>query len=233
MNGIDNLLLNLFQKLGWLKVFFNSHDLVRSSRELSKKLFNRLSGLKSEKVAIVWIREGGKSTFEDFQKNSSWLGNFSVNLQASIKISSYRENSCSGELEFAGLTPDEEKKLDGITVVVLDDLIESGKTTQGAEKYFKGLGAANVVFCFSFNKRAGHRDWTPKYFLFGEEIETDLFLVGYGLDFYDYLRDIPLVFGLKPWFFRLLGWRPLRRWFISLIEKYAKNDERFFCPEIL
>jgi hypoxanthine phosphoribosyltransferase len=80
-------------------------------------------------------------------------------------------------------------------VLVVDDILDSGGTIQMVVPALKEMGAASVKSCVLLRKdrpaaRAVHADYV------GFEI-PDKFVVGYGLDFNDYYRNLPDIVTLK------------------------------------
>ena len=81
----------------------------------------------------------------------------------------------------------------GYDVLVVDDIIDSGITMNFVMNYVKERGANSVKSCVLLDKPSRRKlDLTPDYCCF--EIE-DVFVVGYGLNYGDYYRNIPYVFN--------------------------------------
>lgn len=81
----------------------------------------------------------------------------------------------------------------GYDVLVVDDIIDSGITMNFVMNYAKERGANSVKSCVLLDKPSRRKlDLTPDYCCF--EIE-DVFVVGYGLNYGDYYRNIPYVFN--------------------------------------
>jgi hypoxanthine phosphoribosyltransferase len=83
----------------------------------------------------------------------------------------------------------------GRHVLVVDDILDSGGTIQMVVPALRKLGAASVKSCVLLRKdrptaRAVHADYV------GFEI-PDKFVVGYGLDYNDYYRNLPDIVTLK------------------------------------
>jgi len=83
----------------------------------------------------------------------------------------------------------------GRHVLVVDDILDSGGTIQMVVPALRKLGAGSVKSCVLLRKdrptaRAVHADYV------GFEI-PDKFVVGYGLDYNDYYRNLPDIVTLK------------------------------------
>ncbi len=85
--------------------------------------------------------------------------------------------------------------LEGRHVLVVDDIFDSGRTLELATRLLAGLEAASVRSCVLLDKRRP-REVTlePDYVAF--EI-PDEFIVGYGLDYDGYYRNLPDIVTLK------------------------------------
>lgn len=83
----------------------------------------------------------------------------------------------------------------GRHVLLVDDILDSGGTIRLVKPILHELGAASVKICVLLRKdrpsaRQVHVDYV------GFEI-PDLFVVGYGLDYNDYYRNLPEIVTLK------------------------------------
>jgi hypoxanthine phosphoribosyltransferase len=83
----------------------------------------------------------------------------------------------------------------GRHVLLIDDILDSGGTLKLVKPLVQELGAATVKTCVLLRKdRPAARD-TPVDYV-GFEI-PDEFVVGYGLDYNDYYRNLPDIVVLK------------------------------------
>ena len=83
----------------------------------------------------------------------------------------------------------------GRHVVLLDDILDSGGTIRLVAPIIRELGAASVKVCVLLRKdRPEAKDVHADYV--GFEI-PDEFVVGYGLDYNDYYRNLPDIVTLK------------------------------------
>lgn len=83
----------------------------------------------------------------------------------------------------------------GRHVVLLDDILDSGQTIRLVSAVLREQGAAGVRTCVLLRKdRPAARDVAVDYV--GFDI-PDAFVVGYGLDFNNYYRNLPNIVTLK------------------------------------
>ena len=84
--------------------------------------------------------------------------------------------------------------IEGYDVLIVDDIVDSGITMNFVVDHVKKLGAKSIKTCVLLDKPSRRKvEITPDYCCF--EIE-DLFVVGYGLNYGDYYRNIPYVFAV-------------------------------------
>lgn len=85
--------------------------------------------------------------------------------------------------------------MDTCDILIVEDVIDSGKTLSYLVQYLKGKGARSVKTCTLLDKPSRREvDFTPDYV--GVEI-PDEFVVGYGLDYNEDYRALPYVGILK------------------------------------
>lgn len=83
--------------------------------------------------------------------------------------------------------------IEGYDVLIVDDIVDSGITMSFVVDHVKKLGANSVKCCVLLDKPERRKvEIKPDYCCF--EI-PDLFVVGYGLNYGDYYRNIPYVFN--------------------------------------
>lgn len=83
-----------------------------------------------------------------------------------------------------------------LDIIVVEDIIDSGKTLSYLTDYLKLKGARSVRTCTLLDKPSRREtDFTPDYR--GYEID-DYFVVGFGLDYNEKYRALPYIGILKP-----------------------------------
>lgn len=109
-----------------------------------------------------------------------------------IKLASYEGLKSSEDIHrLIGLTQD----LTGRTVVILEDIIDSGNTMYEVHRIFKNENVKELkIATLFFKPEAYDKDFKLHYI--GIEIPNK-FIVGYGLDYDGLGRDIPEVYQLK------------------------------------
>lgn len=112
---------------------------------------------------------------------------------SSMKLSSYEGMLTTGKVrEVIGLTED----ITNRHIIILEDIVDTGATMHGLIPDLKAKGAASVEICAFLHKPEAliYEDARPKYI--GFEI-NNLFVIGYGLDYDGYARNLPEVYVIK------------------------------------
>lgn len=108
-----------------------------------------------------------------------------------MTTSSYgHSEESSGYVQVVNDIPD---NIEGLDVLIVDDIIDSGITMNFVINHVKNLGAKSIHTCTLLDKPSRRKvDLSPDYCCFKIE---DLFVVGYGLNYGDHYRNIPYIFN--------------------------------------
>ena len=105
-----------------------------------------------------------------------------------MRLSSYgKGKESSRRVELIGDVPD----VAGRTVLLVDDIVDTGRTQAFARQLLLGCGAAQVAACMLLDKPA-RREVTVTTEFVGFSI-GDLFVVGYGIDYAGQYRHLPYI----------------------------------------
>ena len=110
-----------------------------------------------------------------------------------IGVSSYGSGTESGALVFT-----KELRLDvrGRDVLLVDDILDTGKTLTKVLAKLRPLGPRRIKVCVLLEKKARRTESVRADYV-GFEI-PDKFVVGYGLDFAERYRHLPFLGVLRP-----------------------------------
>ncbi len=106
-----------------------------------------------------------------------------------MTLSSYGAGTASSGT--VSLVRDISEDVAGRDVLIVDDILESGRTLAHARDLIRARGAANVKTCLLLDK-SGKRRVPIEADYRGFEI-GDRFVVGYGLDYAHYFRGLPYI----------------------------------------
>lgn len=112
-----------------------------------------------------------------------------------MKVSSYGNSTeSSGKINI--ILDLHRTDLSELDILIVEDIIDSGKTLSYLVEYLKLGGARSVETCTLLDKPSRRQvNFVPTYT--GAEI-PDEFVVGYGLDYAELYRTLPYVGILKP-----------------------------------
>jgi hypoxanthine phosphoribosyltransferase len=108
-------------------------------------------------------------------------------------VSSYgRSTSSSGRVK---IIKDVDLDLENKDVVIVEDIVDTGITLTHLVAHLKSSGAASVRICALIDKQERRKvDVATDYVC--HSVEKG-FLVGYGLDYAEFYRNLPEVYHLK------------------------------------
>ena len=111
-----------------------------------------------------------------------------------MKVSSYGTQTHSSG--FIQVHLDLKRDIAGADVVIVEDIVDSGRTLQKLSGLLANRGAHSVRCCTLLDKPERRQvDFSADYV--GRQI-PDVFVVGYGLDYDEKYRNLPYVGVLKP-----------------------------------
>ena len=109
-----------------------------------------------------------------------------------VRVASYGMGTTSGVLRF---TKDIELDIAGRDILVVEDIIDTGRTLALLKKSFEDHGANSVRFCTLIDKKE-RREIDVFVDYVGFEVQSG-FLVGFGLDCREQFRNLPEIYQLK------------------------------------
>ena len=108
-----------------------------------------------------------------------------------VKVASYSGTSTTGTVkQLIGFN----EKVEGRTVVLIEDIVDTGITIDGLVKQIQAMGAADVrIATMLFKPQSCRPDIKPNYV--GLNI-PNAFIIGYGLDYDGYARNLRDIYTL-------------------------------------
>lgn len=168
----------------YFKEFISANEISSIIASLAKQVKNDLP--KDEVPVFIGILNGCFVFTADFLRQ--YKGDCEISF---VKLSSYEGTSSTENVKsLIGLNED----LTGRTVIILEDIIDTGTTLQEIYEIFatKNLKELKIVTLFykpDVYRKELHIDYI------GKGIE-DKFIVGYGLDYKGYGRNLPAIYQL-------------------------------------
>ena len=160
-------------------------QILAKAEEIGRKITDDFQG---EEIVLIGILRGAVLWMADIMK--------AIHLDMTIDfmaVSSYGAATKSSGI--VKINKDLDTDIEGKSVVVVEDIVDSGVTLNYLKGYFESRGAKKVSICTLLDKPAGRRvDIDVDYIGFTVD---DRFIVGYGLDYDQRYRNLPYITYLE------------------------------------
>ncbi len=166
-----------------IRVLFDEHAIARRNAELAKEI----SKHDFSNLLVVPVLKGSFMFAADLIRAMHREG-MTPDIEF-IQLSSYRKSTISsGQVE---VIKDVDSSVRDRDVMLVDDILESGRTITYAKDLLSARGARRVWVCVLLEK-PGKRAVAIKADFVGFEC-PDYFVVGYGMDVAHSFRELPYV----------------------------------------
>jgi hypoxanthine phosphoribosyltransferase len=169
-----------------IEVLFSASTIARRNLELAKEI----AGRHSDDLLVISILKGSFVFAADLIRALHDTG-LSPEVEF-IFISSYGAGTVSGEVR---VLRDIDNEVKGRDVLLIDDILESGKTLTFTRDLMLSRGASSVSIAVLLDKREKRQTDLDADFV-GFEC-PDYFVVGYGMDAGHAFRELPFVGMVK------------------------------------
>ncbi len=168
------------------EILVSEQEIDEICTNLGKKLEKDYEG---KKPLLVGLLKGCIPFMSDLAKK--------INLPlevAYMSVSSYHGGiSSSGNVK---IKMDLDVSLEGRDVLIVEDIVDTANTIVTIVNLFKHRGASSVKVATLLDKPAGRTQaYDPEYV---GKVIPKAFVVGYGLDYDEFYRNLPYVGILKP-----------------------------------
>lgn len=169
-----------------IEVLFSASAIARRNLELAKDIAEH----DYENLLVVSILKGSFIFAADLIRAMHDMG-LSPEVEF-IFISSYGTGTTSGEVR---VLRDIENEVEGRDVLLIDDILESGKTLRFTRELLMSRGARSVAIAVLLDKRSKRQTELDADFV--GFVCPDYFVVGYGMDVAHAFRELPFVGVVK------------------------------------
>ena len=167
-------------------VMFTEEEILTRVREIGQSLTEEYAG---KSPLLLCIMKGSLVFTADLMRHID----LPCTLE-SITLSSYRAMATRpGEIEMKNAF---DIDIEGRDVIVIEDILDTGKTLSFVMKLLKGQNPASLKLVVLLDKPS-RREAPVEADLVGFSI-PDAFVVGYGLDYAQKYRNLPCIGVLKP-----------------------------------
>lgn len=164
-----------------IELLLSEEEINARIRKLGEQISNDYAG---KSIHLICILKGASFFMCELAKR--------ITIPVSIdfmSVSSYGSSTTSGgEIK---ILKDLDESLEGRHVLVVEDIVDTGRTLSHLTKLLKDRGAADVKICALLDKPE-RREVDIKADYIGFQI-PDEFVVGYGLDYDQRYRNFPYI----------------------------------------
>ena len=155
-------------------------------RELGKLISEEYAG---KDLLVIGVLKGSVIFVSDLVRNISIPCEIDF-----MSVSSYGASSESSGV--VRILKDLDQDIEGKNVIIAEDIIDSGLTLKYLTEMLETRKPASIKLCTLLDKPARRKENVDVDYV-GFEM-PDEFLVGYGIDYAEYYRNLPYIGVLKP-----------------------------------
>ncbi len=168
-------------------ILVNQEDIKKTVKAIAERIDKDYA---DKNLLLLCILKGSVVFFSDLMR--------AITIPVEIdfmKVASYgRGYKTSGNVNI--ILDLQRENLEECDILIIEDIIDSGRTLSTLVDYLKLKGVKSVRTCTLLDKPSRREvEFTPDYS--GIEI-PDEFAVGYGLDYHEKYRELPYVGVIKP-----------------------------------
>lgn len=168
------------------EIVLTEEDIASLAKSLGEQITKDYEGKKPILVALL---KGSIMFMTDLIKN------IDTHIEIDfMDVSSYVGTQSSGEVK---ILKDLSSSIEGRHIIIVEDIVETGNTLNSIIDFLQYRKAASVEVCTLLDKPVPSRTLDVEVKYIGTKI-PDGFVVGYGLDFNEFYRNLPYIGLLKP-----------------------------------
>ena len=167
------------------EVLFTRDDIAKRVAELGAEITCDYEG---KNLIVVGILKGAGVFMSDLIREI----NSPIRIDF-MSVSSYGNSTVSSGI--VRITNDLHQDIQGCSVLIVEDIIDTGNTLHYLREYLKNRGAEDVKICALLDKPSRRQVEVPVEYV-GFEVE-DRFIIGYGIDYAEKYRNLPFIGTLK------------------------------------
>lgn len=165
--------------------YLNRHEIDATVQSVANQLNRAYEG---KEILLVCVLKGGFVFLADLVRHLKM--DYEVEF---VRLSSYGKGRTSTGT--VTILKDVQHDIRGKHVLIVEEIIDSGRTLKFLFERLKSGGAASVEIVTLLDKESKRIAEVPVKFV-GRKID-DQFLVGYGLDLEEHCRNVPDIYCLK------------------------------------
>jgi hypoxanthine phosphoribosyltransferase len=165
------------------ELFISQDEIQQSVKSLAEKLYRDYA---DKSPTFLVVLNGAFMFASDLMKH--YKGDCKVSF---MKISSYKGTSTTGEIT----KHIEASNLENENIIVVEDIVDTGNSLEYIWAYLNNQSIKSKKIVSLFHKPEAYKKGIPIDYV-GINI-PDKFILGYGLDYNGYGRNLPEIYQLK------------------------------------
>lgn len=169
-----------------IPVLYSEEEIRERLEELAEEIAQAIPAARGGELMIVSLLRGSFMFTSDLVRAM-----YKIGIQPQIDfmtLASYQGTESSGEVV---IHRDVASEVDGKCVLILDDILETGRTLEKAAETLRERGAKEIKVAVLLEK-PGKLETLAVADFTGFRV-PDKFVVGYGLDFDNHYRELPYI----------------------------------------
>ena len=162
----------------YIRIVLSKRTIQKRVKQLAKQISSDYAGTTP---VIICMLKGAIYFFTDLVKNIT----IPVTIEFA-RLSSYKNGPTGGDME---LVADLKDQSEGKDVIIVEDIVDSGKTLAYFIDMLNKKNPASVKIC-TFLDKLTRREVSVKSEYVGFDIDCG-FVIGYGLDYAEKYRELP------------------------------------------
>ncbi|MHC1748993.1 MAG: hypoxanthine phosphoribosyltransferase [Cellulosilyticaceae bacterium] len=164
-----------------LETLISEKDIQRRIDELGEQISKDYDG---KEIVVLCVLKGGVMFMTDLAKR----------IQVPMKMEFMVVSSYGDEYKSSGvvqIVKDLDESIEGKHVLIVEDIIDSGRTLAYLKNVLVGRDPASIKICTLLDK--------PEQRVVNVDVEyvgftiPDSFVIGYGLDYHQFYRNLPYI----------------------------------------
>lgn len=169
------------------KLILSEDEIVRICDRLGKEIDKKLDEIDNGIPVLVAVMNGALPFFYELIKHI----HHKIQIDT-IKVSSYDGTGSTGKVT---VSKGPDHNLEGRTVILVEDIIDTGTTMHFMKEYIKEAYKPKDLFVTILVKRNNiHMKYDEQADFTGLTTDEQRYIVGFGFDYYGLLRNEPYVY---------------------------------------
>jgi len=169
------------------KLILSEDEIVRICDRLGKEIDKKLDELNNGIPVFVAVMNGALPFFYELIKHI----HHKIEIDT-IKVSSYDGTGSTGKVT---VSKQPDHNLRGRTVVLVEDIIDTGTTMHYMKEYMKKTyGMKDLLVTILIKRNNIHMKYDEQADFTGLTTDEQRYIVGFGFDYYGLLRNEPYVY---------------------------------------